>query len=84
MGYLRLNCSSTVVTNNAKVHELEKEDIAYSGMIVKSKGIDCYSLDYGKKILSSDNFLEYVKNIGIPINGNSYRITSQDIENYTF
>ena len=53
-------------------------------MIVKSKGIDCYSLDYGKNILSSDNFLEYVKNIGIPINGNSYRITSQDIENYTF
>ncbi|WP_343085729.1 Eco57I restriction-modification methylase domain-containing protein [Streptococcus parasanguinis] len=75
---------STVVTNNVKVHELEKEDIAYSGMIVKSKGIDCYSLDYGKNILSSDNFLEYVKNIGIPINGNSYRITSQDIENYTF
>ena len=35
---------STVVTNNVKVHELEKEDIAYSGRIVKSKGIDCYSL----------------------------------------
>ena len=51
---------------------------------VKSKGIDCYSLDYGKKILSSDSFLEYVKSIGIPINGNSYRITSQDIENFIF
>lgn len=75
---------STVVTNKVKVCELEKEDIAYSGMIVKSKGIDCYSLDYGKKILSSDSFLEYVKSIGIPINGNSYRITSQDIENFTF
>ena len=75
---------STVVTNNVKVHELEKEAIAYSGMIVKSKGIDCYSLDYGKKILSSDSFLEYVKSIGIPINGNSYRITSQDIENFIF
>jgi putative site-specific DNA-methyltransferase restriction-modification protein len=75
---------STVVTNNVKIHELEKEDIAYSGMIIKSKGVDCYSLDYGKKILSSENFLEYVKKIGIPVNGNSYRITSHDIENYTF
>ena len=75
---------STVVTNNVKIHELDKEDIAYSGMIIKSKGVDCYSLDYGKKILSSENFLEYVKKIGIPVNGNSYRITSHDIENYTF
>lgn len=75
---------STVITKNVKVHELGEEDIAYSGMFIRVKDIEHYSLEYAKQILNSVNFFEYVKKIGIPVNGKSYRITSHDIENYTF
>lgn len=75
---------STVITKNVKVHELGEEDIAYSGMFIRAKDIEHYSLEYAKQILNSVNFFEYVKKIGIPVNGKSYRITSHDIENYTF
>lgn len=37
-----------------------------------------------QKDLESENFMEYVKKMGINISGGSLRITSKDIENYRF
>ena len=42
------------------------------------------TLDMAKKILESDNFLDYIKSVGINASGDSYRITSKDISNYYF
>ena len=43
-----------------------------------------YNLDYAKKILESEEFMDYVKKVGINISGSSLRITSKDIENFKF
>ena len=43
-----------------------------------------YDLDFAKKILKSENFFEYVKNVGINISGSSLRVTSKDIEDFYF
>ena len=37
-----------------------------------------------KNILESDEFMRYVKDVGIHISGTSLRITSKDIEEFKF
>ena len=73
---------STVITNSVKLYDVDKECIPYSGMFITAKGKN--SLKRARQILESDDFLKYVKNIGIHISGTSVRITSKDIMNYTF
>ncbi|WP_313413250.1 Eco57I restriction-modification methylase domain-containing protein [Sedimentibacter sp.] len=72
---------STIVTKEVKVYELTKECIPYSGIYIVPKG-NC-SLKKAKEILESDDFLLYVKGIGINASGSSLRITAVDINNYT-
>ena len=70
---------STVITKEVKVYELENETLPYSGIYITS---DEENLDRAKEILESEEFLQYVKNIGINASGESIRITSKDINNY--
>lgn len=84
-----LNCEklliSTVVTNDVEVYELEPECIPYAGMyIVETEDNNEYTLADAIRILRSVAFKEYVFRVGIPISGKSVRITSKDVENYTF
>lgn len=73
---------SIIVTNKVKVYLLSEDTIPYSGIyIIPKKDI---SLKTAKKILESNEFLEYIKSVGINASGNSYRITSKDISNYFF
>lgn len=73
---------STVVTKNIKVYELKKDCIPYSGIFITSN--NGTPLNKAKQILESEDFLEYVKNIGIQANGASIRITPKDINQYEF
>ena len=75
---------STIITNNIPVYYLNKQDIPYSGLIITKQQGSTLSLSIAKKILESQEFLEYVQSVGVPLNGNSIRITSKDIENFTF
>ncbi len=76
---------STVITENVEVYKLEKECIPYAGMyIVAREGNLEYTLDDAMRILRSEEFKQYVADVGIHISGSSLRITSKDIENYTF
>ena len=76
---------STVVTNDIEIYELDQECIPYAGMYIVEKASDNeYSLRDAVRILRSDEFKEYVFKVGIPISGRSVRITSKDVENYTF
>jgi hypothetical protein len=43
-----------------------------------------FKLCDAKKILESRDFMQYVLDIGIHINGKSLRITSKDIADYMF
>lgn len=76
---------STVVTNEVLIYALNQSCIPYAGLyIIPRKTGQKYSLKDAKTILESLNFLNYAKQTGIPINGNSVRITSKDIEAYRF
>lgn len=73
---------SRIVTNKVNVYELGKEQIPYSGIyIIQKKELP---LKMAKEILENNNFYNYVKEIGINVSGNSFRITSNDLNNYMF
>ena len=76
---------STVITDTVSVYPLDKKCIPYAGMyIITRKRNQLYKLDDAKTILESDEFMQYVKKVGIHISGSSLRITSKDIEEYRF
>lgn len=84
-----INCEklliSTVITEHVEVYSLKDECIPYAGMyIVQNENNTRYTLDYAIQLLKSDEFRNYVLRVGIPISGNSVRITSRDIEDYRF
>lgn len=76
---------STVVTDGLTVYELPEYCVPYAGVYIIKKDKDSpYDLRTAKRVLESDDFLQYVLRVGVPMNGKSFRITSKDIENYMF
>ena len=73
---------STVVTNHVEVYSLSADTVPYAGIYIYGKS--SLTLDFAKKILTSDAFLNYVHNIGIHASGESIRITSKDVLNFRF
>ena len=73
---------SSIITNQVTVYQLSKEEIPYSGFYVVPIGER--SLEYAIDILKSQDFYHYIIKIGVPISGDSVRISSKDIENYKF
>lgn len=74
---------STVVTNKVEVYSLDDKTVPYSGIYV-TVADEQYSLEDARKILQSNQFLQYVQGLGISISGKSKRITCKDINNFTF
>ena len=71
---------SFIVTNRVNVYELDENTIPYSGIyIVPKSNLD---LSLAKKILESNEFLDYVKRIGTYVSGSSLRITANDIKKF--
>ena len=76
---------STIITDKVYIYKLEEDCIPYAGMYISLRDEHQeYDLDFAKRILESENFMDYVKKMGINISGSSLRITSKDIENYKF
>lgn len=73
---------STVITKEVTTYLLSKDTIPYSGIYIQP--ISDRTLEEAKNILESDEFLQYIERIGIHASGESYRITSKDINNYEF
>ncbi|BDU49482.1 Eco57I restriction-modification methylase domain-containing protein [Haliovirga abyssi] len=71
---------SSIITGNAKIYDIDKEYIPYSGFYITKK--DKYGLEVAKENLMSKEFLNYVKGIGISASGNSKRITVKDIAEF--
>lgn len=75
--------TSTIISNKVVIYRLSQNTIPYAGMYITAI-TEQLTIDDAIDILHSDTFLEYARTVGIPINGNSFRITSKDIENYLF
>lgn len=76
---------STLITGKVKVNTVDVDTIPTSGLyIVKKPDNDIHTLMKAEEILKSDAFLRYVSKIGVISNVNSFRISSKDINNYTF
>ncbi len=73
---------STLMTHGTKVYELDDATIPTSGIFIVSKSD--YSLDTARRILQSQEFTKHVKRIGVISNGNSYRISPKDVNNFKF
>ena len=74
---------STIITNVVEIYEIDELTIPYSGIYITLLDNN-YTLADAVEILRSESFLQYVKNIGINVNGESIRITCKDINNYHF
>lgn len=71
---------SFIVTNKVNVYEIDENTIPYSGIyVIPKSNLD---LSVAKEILESEEFLDYVKKIGIYVSGSSLRITANDIKNF--
>lgn len=74
---------STIITNKVEVYQLEKTTIPYSGIYITVLD-QAYTLQDAINVLTSEAFMNYVRNIGISVSGRSLRITCKDINNYKF
>lgn len=74
---------STIITNNVEIYRLDAITIPFSGIYITVID-DAYTLQDAMDILTSKEFMRYVKNIGISVSGESLRITCKDINNYKF
>lgn len=72
---------SMIITNQVKIIEAGKGAVPYAGYVITA--ISQYDLDIAKKILESEDFINYVKEHGTPTTKTSYRISAKEIENYT-
>jgi tRNA1(Val) A37 N6-methylase TrmN6 len=72
--------TSTVITRKVEIYNLSEEIIPYSGIYITAHS--SYSLDVAKNILQSDEFLQYINDIGINASGISLRISAKDINNF--
>ncbi len=73
---------STLMTHGTKVYQLEPQTIPTSGIYIVPKGE--YSLEAAKRILESQEFIQYVKGIGVISNGDSFRISPKDVNSFKF
>ncbi|MGE6556632.1 Eco57I restriction-modification methylase domain-containing protein [Exiguobacterium artemiae] len=74
--------TSTVITKKIKIYELGNNDIPFSGIYITPK--KDVSLKFAELLLNTKQFHEYINKVGINLNGVSIRITSKDINNFTF
>lgn len=74
---------STVITDSVEVYLLDANTIPYSGIFITVKD-EKYTLENARRVLQSQDFLSYVRSLGISVSGKSKRITCKDINNFKF
>lgn len=73
-----------VITNNVTAYVSETGTVPYAGYFVKKKQGSFLTLEDAKRILESQAFYTYVTQRGTPTTKTSYRISVQDIKDFTF
>ncbi len=73
---------SQVVTKGVNVHWLHDAELPYSGYYIQPKS--SMKLRTAERVLTSHAFAAYAQSVGIGLNGNSMRLTTTNILNYTW
>lgn len=73
-----------VITTKVTAYEAKPDAVPYAGYFIKTRQNSQYDLQFAKKILESNQFYEYVKNVGTPTTTTSYRVSVKEIEDFTF
>lgn len=71
---------SQIVTGSASVFVTSEECVPYSGYYVEAK--NDFSLEEALRILSSEDFSTYARRVGIPVSGDSVRLSISHIREY--
>ncbi|MCL2228425.1 MAG: class I SAM-dependent methyltransferase [Firmicutes bacterium] len=73
---------SSIMTKAMKVYRVGERVIPYSGFyIVPKREI---GLDVAEEVLRSQSMIDYLLCVGIPVSGESVRISTKDIESFRF
>ena len=78
----RLLLISTVISDCTQPYLLDVDEIPYSGFYIMPIGEK--AIDDLLPILQSVEFKQYINSIGTCVSGSSKRISSKDLENYTY
>lgn len=73
---------SNVISGKIQIVLADENTIPYAGLYIVPIGN--YTLAQAQDILKQTDFLNYVKQHGVPTTGNSYRISSKLVEDYRF
>ena len=73
-----------VITTKVTAYEAKPDAVPYAGYFIKTRQNSQYDLQFAKKLLESNQFYEYVKNVGTPTTTTSYRVSVKEIEDFTF
>ena len=72
-----------VVSNKLITYKEKADTIPFAGYYITCKTSQ-YTLDDAKRILESQDFMNYIKAYGTPTTKTSYRISTLDIKNFRF
>ena len=72
-----------VVSSKLITYKEEADTIPFAGYYITCKTCQ-YTLDDAKRILESQDFMNYIKAYGTPTTKISYRISTRDIKNFRF
>ena len=73
---------STIITKKIRVYDLDASVVPYSGIYIIPR--NNASLDDAKLILQTERFYNYLFSKGVKVSGDSFRISSKDIEDYKY
>lgn len=63
---------------------LNKGDVVYAGFYIVERDPTNHPLEEIEKILKSERFFNYIRQVGVKMNGSSYRYSVKDLENYRY
>ena len=73
-----------VVTKQSRVYKADEKTVPYAGYFVTRKEDSIYTLEDAELILQSEEFYQYIKEVGTPTTETSFRVSVNDIKEYKF
>lgn len=75
---------NAIITKNFSTRKIGPNDIPFAGYYIVPKDPNSHSIDEAINILDNENVLSYLQSVGVKMNGNSFRYSPKDLEDYLF